>query len=221
MTKKQQRKTSISKLTSVIFLKIIIIFPLTYPSFIVSFLLFFPFPHPSFIVDIILKKRYAVGKVYETDDFHLQEPLSQFSEVSSQLCFITSVSWFLLKASVSHSVVSDSLWPQGLNPASLFCPWNSLGKNSGVGCHFLLQRIFLIQEWNPDLLLCRQIFYIQIHQGSPFWFLLDLYYSGHSWAMHHMCCIFRNQAIFSYCLLLNIFVWLPWWFVSYLLFFSP
>ena len=24
-------------------------------------------------------------------------------------------------------------------PTSLPCPWNSLGKNTGVGCHFLLQ----------------------------------------------------------------------------------
>ena len=160
-------------MTSVIFLKIIIIFPLTCPSFIMSFLLFFPFPHPSFIVDIILKKRYAVRKVYETDGFHLREPFSQFSEVSSQLCSITSVCWFLLKAGVSLSVVSDSLRPQGLYPASLLCPWKSLSKNSGVGCHSLLQRIFLIRGWNPDLLIWRQILYIQIHKGSPFWFLFS------------------------------------------------
>ena len=24
-------------------------------------------------------------------------------------------------------------------PTRLLCPWNSLGKNTGVGCHFLLQ----------------------------------------------------------------------------------
>ena len=28
-------------------------------------------------------------------------------------------------------------------PTRLLCPWNSLGKNTGVGCHSLLQRIFL------------------------------------------------------------------------------
>ena len=38
--------------------------------------------------------------------------------------------------SLSHS---DSLRPQGLSPARLLCPWDSLGKNTGVGCHFLLQ----------------------------------------------------------------------------------
>ena len=31
------------------------------------------------------------------------------------------------------------LQPPGLWPARLFCPWNSPGKNIGVGCHFLLQ----------------------------------------------------------------------------------
>ena len=40
---------------------------------------------------------------------------------------------------VSHSVMSNSLWPHALQPARLLCPWNSPGKNTGVGCHFLLQ----------------------------------------------------------------------------------
>ena len=35
------------------------------------------------------------------------------------------------------SVVSDSLWPHGLEPTRFLCPWNSLGKNTGMGCHFL------------------------------------------------------------------------------------
>ena len=33
------------------------------------------------------------------------------------------------------------------------------GKNTGVGCYFLLQGIFLTQESNPGLLHCRQILY--------------------------------------------------------------
>ena len=37
------------------------------------------------------------------------------------------------------------------------CPWNSPGKNTGVGCHSLLQEIFLIQGLNLCLLHCRQI----------------------------------------------------------------
>ena len=37
------------------------------------------------------------------------------------------------------SVVSDSVQPHGLLPARLFCQWDSPGKTTGVGCHFLLQ----------------------------------------------------------------------------------
>ena len=59
-------------------------------------------------------------------------------------------------------VVSDSLQPFGLQPARLLCPWDFLGKNTAVGCHFLLQGIFLTQGWNScllHLLYCRWILY--------------------------------------------------------------
>jgi len=45
---------------------------------------------------------------------------------------------------------------------------DSLGKNTGVGCHSLLQGIFPTQGLNPGLLHCRQIFYHLSHQGSPY-----------------------------------------------------
>ena len=38
----------------------------------------------------------------------------------------------------SHSVVSDSLQPHGLQPTRLLCPWDFPGKSTGVGCHCLL-----------------------------------------------------------------------------------
>ena len=46
-------------------------------------------------------------------------------------------------------------------------PWNSPGKNTGVGSHSLLQGIFPTQGLNPGLLHCRQILYQLSHQGSP------------------------------------------------------
>ena len=61
--------------------------------------------------------------------------------------------------SVSHSAVFDSLRSHGLQPTRLPCPWNSPGKSTGVGCHCLLQGIFLTQGSNPGLLHCRQTFY--------------------------------------------------------------
>ena len=71
------------------------------------------------------------------------------------------------KVCVSHSVVSDSLQPHGLQPTRLLSPWNSPGNNTGVGSHSLLQRIFLIRESNPSLPHCRQILYCLSYQESP------------------------------------------------------
>ena len=46
-------------------------------------------------------------------------------------------------------------WPHGLQPTRLFWPCHFPGRNTGVGCPFLLQGIFLTQESNPALLYCR------------------------------------------------------------------
>ena len=35
--------------------------------------------------------------------------------------------------------MSDSVWPHRRQPTRLRHPWDSAGKNTGVGCHFLLQ----------------------------------------------------------------------------------
>ena len=37
------------------------------------------------------------------------------------------------------SVMSDSVRPHRWQPTRLPCPWDSPGKNTGVGCHFLFQ----------------------------------------------------------------------------------
>ena len=46
----------------------------------------------------------------------------------------------------------DSLQPHGLQPARPLCSWDSPVKDTGVGCHFLLQGIFLIQGLNTRIL---------------------------------------------------------------------
>ena len=56
-----------------------------------------------------------------------------------------------------QSVMSNSLQPHGLQQSTRFlCPWNSPGKNTGVGSHCLLQGIFPTQGSNPGLLHCRR-----------------------------------------------------------------
>ena len=52
----------------------------------------------------------------------------------------------------AYSVVSAALQPHELQPSRLFCPWDSSGKNPGVGCHSLLQGIFLACGSNSGLL---------------------------------------------------------------------
>ena len=63
-------------------------------------------------------------------------------------------------------VASDFVTPWTV-PARLLCPWNSPGKNTGVGSHSLLQGVFLTQGSNLGLLHCRQILYHLSHQGTP------------------------------------------------------
>ena len=66
--------------------------------------------------------------------------------------FFVSCLWILhwcwkKDESVSRSVEFDSLWPHGLY-TRLLCPWNSPGKNTEVGCCFLLQGISATQGSN-------------------------------------------------------------------------
>ena len=92
---------------------------------------------------------------------------------SSLTIFITAVKSELFLENMVRVFVCDHL----LSCVHLFVtPWTvacqaplSLGfsrKNTGVGCHFLLQRIFLTQGWKPGLLHCRQFFYSMSHQGG-------------------------------------------------------
>ena len=67
---------------------------------------------------------------------------SMRSSMSSQYCAI-----------LCHSVMSNFLVLHRRYPARMLCPWDSPGKNSGVGCHALFQGIFLTQGSIP-LLLC-------------------------------------------------------------------
>ena len=58
--------------------------------------------------------------------------------------------------------------PVDCSPPGSSVHGDSLGKNTGVGCHALLQGSFPTQRWNPGLPYCRQILYHLSHQKSPF-----------------------------------------------------
>ena len=74
----------------------------------------------------------------------------------------------LHSSAVLFLVIQSCLTPY--NPMDCSLPGSSVhgdspGKNTGVGCHVLLQGIIPTQGLNPGLPLCRQILYYPSHQG--------------------------------------------------------
>ena len=59
----------------------------------------------------------------------------------------------------SHCSMSDTLQPNRPLPSRFLCQWDSPGKDTGVGCHALLQGIFPTQGWNSHLRHCRRSLY--------------------------------------------------------------
>ena len=101
-------------------------------------------------------------------------PCPELSSIMSELLF-------------SHYVVSESLWPLGLRPVRLLCPWDFPGKNTGGGCHFLLQGIFLTQGSNPSLLHWQADFLPRSHLGSLSTLIIKQGHMDRAWRMsHHM-----------------------------------
>jgi len=94
----------------------------------------------------------------QTQLFHLEYPQISTCMTDNKACKLTSLvkrlwigggdAWEHAKVA---SVMSDSLQLYGQKPARLLCPWDSPGKNSGVGCH-LLQGVFSTQGSNQSLL---------------------------------------------------------------------
>ena len=81
----------------------------------------------------------------------------------------------------SHSVVSDSLptlWTVA-HQAPVSMGFSRL-KNTGVGCHALLQEIFPTQGSKPGLPPWGQILYQLSHQGSPLNIIVKLTKLGHN-----------------------------------------
>ena len=80
--------------------------------------------------------------------FYLKEPVS----IKTELQYDAASLFLGILLLSSCSVMSDSLQPHELEPPRLICPWNFPGKNTGVGCHALLQGIFPTPGSNPCLL---------------------------------------------------------------------
>ena len=96
----------------------------------------------------------------------------RFKELCSYCWNISSIltsQWTEFKFHINCLVAklcSTLLGSRGLQPARLHCPWDFLGKNTGVGCHFLLQGIFSTQESNLSLLHWQADSLPLSHEGS-------------------------------------------------------
>ena len=89
----------------------------------------------------------------------------------------------------------NSLRPHGLWPASLLCPWNLPGKNTGVGCHFLLQRVFPTQILNLGLLHWQVILY---HCAN--WEAIYIYIYIYKIIKYICVCVFQIRILTWWCL---------------------
>ena len=87
---------------------------------------------------------------------------SSFLSLSPSVSFLPGSSLFFFWFPPSFFLITC------LQPTKLLYPWNSPGKNTGVGSHSLLQGIFLTQGLNLGLLHCRQILYCLSHLYASF-----------------------------------------------------
>ena len=88
---------------------------------------------------------------------------------------------------IHAQLLSDSLWPHGLEATRLLCPWDFSNKNTGVDCHLFFQGIFLTQGLNLHimcLLHCRQILYLLSHRVYMY--------------IPHLLYLFINQWMFRF-----------------------
>ena len=123
-----------------------------------------------YFIGLFLQERGSFFNVFTQAD---QFPRSQFPytpprTLSSVCSLFKNVEWWASYSVVwMCTVMSDSLQPRGLQSTRLLCPWHSPGKNTGVGCCFLLQGIFPIQGSKAGLLPCRQFLYRLSHITFP------------------------------------------------------
>ena len=108
----------------------------------------------------LVMKQYAITKSMYHDNWNI-------NLLWGDWCYLTKLWWLKFKSQshvkqrttsinaiiirynivcvLSHSVVSNYLWPHRLKSAKFLCP----GKNTGLGCHYQLQGIFLTPGTKP------------------------------------------------------------------------
>ena len=112
-----------------------------------------PFPSPEDLPDPGMEPGSPALQA-DSLPFELQGSPTQCTECQSVEVLVTQL--------------CPTLRPHELWLTRFLCPWNSPGKNTGVGSCFLLQGVFPNQGLNPGLLHCRWILYQLSHRGRPY-----------------------------------------------------
>ena len=92
---------------------------------------------------------------------------------SANLCYISFTHIYIIfkilfpGLSQENEMKVAQACPTLCDPKDFSSPWNSSGKNTGVGSLSLLQVIFPTQGLNPGLPHCKQILYQPSHHGRP------------------------------------------------------
>ena len=109
--------------------------------------------YPLTMYTYIKSSHYTPKKNHIIQPKYIKFCQSYLNEVGKKLSHKSSPTTNKAINVLSCSIVYNSLRPHGLQSPKLLCPWDFLGKNTGVmGCHFLLQGIFLTQGLNLYLL---------------------------------------------------------------------
>ena len=121
---------------------------------------------------------------YGTGLLCLVEPVStclgaDTQDATCQNCWV----YWQVRIRVSHSVVSDSFW---LWPTRPLCPWDSPGKNTGVGCHSHLLGIFPTRDQT----------WVSCIAGGPFtiWATEYVHQYNFHWCSLSCCPLLRSAA---------------------------
>ena len=111
----------------------------------------FPLPpsHGLFIFHLCFPGSQGPHILHQAD----RQQVTPSPTVGAVLCLVTRSCLTVTPWTVAHQAPLS----MGILP----------GKNTGVGCHALLQGIFPTQMLNPGLPPYRQILYHLGHQGSP------------------------------------------------------